>query len=54
MAFAMLLEGLQVFVPDRSANLVAALCGAGGALAAAVLAELYVRIRSHRVGFYNE
>ncbi len=31
MAFAALLEGLQAFTPDRSANLVAALCGAGGA-----------------------
>ena len=29
MAAAVLLEGLQAFSPDRSANLVAALCGCG-------------------------
>ena len=44
MAFGSLLEGLQAFTPDRSSNVVAALYGAGGALAAAVLAELYIRI----------
>ena len=43
MAAAFLLEGLQAFTPDRSVNLVAALCGAGGVLAAAVVAELFVR-----------
>ena len=32
MAFAALLEGLQAFTPNRSANLLAAVCGAGGAL----------------------
>jgi len=32
MTFAALLEGLQAFTPDRSANVVAAMCGAGGAL----------------------
>ena len=50
MAFAALLEGLQAFTPDRSANLVAALCGAGGALAAALLAELFIRARRRRAG----
>jgi hypothetical protein len=35
MAAAFLLEGLHALTPDRSANLVAALCGAGGVLAAA-------------------
>ena len=43
MAAAFLLEGLQAFTPDRTANLVAALCGAGGVLAAALLAELFGR-----------
>jgi len=38
-----LLEGLQAFTPDRTANLIAALCGAGGALAAALVAELFIR-----------
>ena len=38
-----LLEGLQAFTPDRTANLIAALCGAGGALAAALLAQLFLR-----------
>ena len=41
---AFLLEGLQAFTPDRTANLVAALCGAGGVLAAAVVAELFIRV----------
>jgi len=48
MAFAALLEGLQAFTPDRSANLLAAVCGAGGALAAALLAELFIRARRRR------
>jgi VanZ family protein len=43
MAAAFLLEGLQAFTPDRSANLVAALCSAGGVLAAALVAELFMR-----------
>ena len=38
-----LLESLQAFTPDRTANLVAALCGAGGVLAALLLAELFIR-----------
>jgi VanZ family protein len=45
MTIAMLLEGLQAFTPDRSANLRAALREAGGELAAALLAELVVRVR---------
>ena len=40
-----LLEGLQAFTPDRTANLLAAVCGAGGALTAALLAELFIRVR---------
>jgi VanZ family protein len=42
-AAAFLLEGLQAFTPDRTANLVAALCGAGGVLTAALVAELFIR-----------
>jgi VanZ family protein len=45
MAVSALLEGLQAFTPDRSANLEAALYGAGGALVAAMLAELFMRVR---------
>lgn len=38
-----LLEGLQAFTPDRTANFVAGLCGAGGALAAALIAAVFIR-----------
>ena len=48
MAVSVLLEGLQAFTPDRSSNLVAAFYGAGGALAAALLAELFIRVRKRR------
>src|SRR6478672_5469101 len=44
MAGGALLEGLQVFTPNHHADLVAASCGAEGALAAALLAELFIRI----------
>jgi VanZ family protein len=50
MAISALLEGLQAFTPDRSANLEAALWGAGGALAAALLAELFTRARRWNAG----
>jgi VanZ family protein len=50
MVFGALLEGLQAFTPDRTANLMAALYGASGALAAALLAELYIRIFSNDSG----
>ena len=43
MAVAALLEGLQAFTPDRSAYFPAILYGAGGALAAALIAELFIR-----------
>ena len=43
LAAAFLLEGLQALTPDRSANLEAALWGAGGALVAALVAELFIR-----------
>ena len=45
MASGALLEGLEAFTPDRTADLVAALCGAWGALVAALLAELFIRVR---------
>jgi VanZ family protein len=44
MAVAALLEGLQALTPDRSANLEAALWGAGGALVAALVAALVIRV----------
>jgi VanZ family protein len=46
MGAAFVLEGLQAFTPDRTANLVAALCGAGGVLAAVLIAELLIRVWS--------
>ena len=49
MAGGALLEGLQALTPDRSSNVLAALCGAGGALAAALLAELFIRVRRRRL-----
>ena len=41
MAVAALLEGLQAFTPDRSVYLPAIFYGAGGALAAAFVVELF-------------
>ena len=43
MAVAVLLEALQVFTPDRSSYLPAALWGAAGALAAALVCEFLIR-----------
>jgi hypothetical protein len=43
MALAALLEGLQAFTPDRSAYLPAIFYGAGGALAAVLVAQLFIR-----------
>ena len=43
MVAAAVLEVLQAFLPDRSAYAVAALYSAGGVLAAALLAELFIR-----------
>jgi VanZ family protein len=48
MAVAASLEGLQALTPDRSANLEAALWGAGGALVAALVSELFVRVWRRR------
>lgn len=45
MIAAFLLEGLQAFTPDRTANFVAGLCGAGGVLVAALIVELFMRAR---------
>ena len=44
MAASMLLEAPQALTPDRHANFLAGLYGAGGALAAALLAELFIRV----------
>ena len=43
MAASVLLEALQTLTPDRHVNFLAGLYGAGGALAAALLAELFIR-----------
>jgi len=48
MAIAALLEALQAFTPDRSANFLAACCGAGGALAAAIVVECTIRMQKQR------
>ena len=48
MAVAALLESLQALTPDRSSYFLAAVYGAGGALAAALLAELFIRARRRR------
>jgi hypothetical protein len=45
---AALLEALQALTPDRSANLIAACCGAGGVLAAALFAVCVIRARRWR------
>jgi VanZ family protein len=50
MVTAALLEGLQALTPDRTPNLLAVFCGAAGALAAALLAELFIRVRRRRAG----
>jgi hypothetical protein len=50
MVFAILLEWLQGFTPDRTPNLMAAVYGAGGVLAAALRAELFIRARRRRAG----
>jgi VanZ family protein len=42
-AFATLLEGLQAFTPDRTADLQAVLCSSEGVLAAALPSELFAR-----------
>jgi hypothetical protein len=49
MAVAALLEGLQALTPDRSAYLPAVFYGAGGALAATLIAELFIQARRWHV-----
>ena len=49
MAGGALLEGLQVFTPNHHADLVAASCGAAGALVAALLAKLFIRLRDWNI-----
>jgi VanZ family protein len=44
-AFAVLLEGLQAFMPDRSSYYMAAIYSAAGVVSAALLAQLFIRIR---------
>jgi hypothetical protein len=48
MLFAALLEVLQGLTPDRVPDLPTALSGAGGVLAAALLAEFIIRVRNQR------
>ena len=43
MAIAVLLEGLQVFIPGRHADVYAALIGAGGAMAAILPSDFLIR-----------
>ena len=50
MVISPLLEGLESFTPDRVPNLEAAFWGSLGALAAALLAELFIRVRRRRTG----
>ena len=54
MAAAALIEGLQALTPDRSSYAPAALYGAGGALVAALLAELSIRARTGKAAEANE
>ena len=44
--FAFLLENLQSFLPDRSSYFVAALYSSAGVVTAALLAQLFIRVRS--------
>jgi hypothetical protein len=43
MIFAVVLEGLQAFMPDRSSYYLAAVYSAAGVLAAALVAEIFIR-----------
>ena len=54
MAVATLLEGLQAFTPDRHFYLPAVFYGAGGALAAALIAELFIRARRRHLSIAHD
>jgi VanZ family protein len=43
---ALLLDGLQAFMPDRSSDLIAGFYGAGGVLMAALIAAAFIRART--------
>jgi VanZ family protein len=49
-AFAALLETLQSLTPDRSPNVFAVVYGVAGVLMAALLAKLFIRLRSRGKG----
>jgi VanZ family protein len=44
--FAVMLEGLQALMPDRSSYYLAAVYSAAGVMAAALIADLFLRARS--------
>ena len=46
MIFAVLLEGLQAFMPDRSSYYLAAVYSASGVLVGALIADLSIRVWS--------
>jgi VanZ family protein len=48
--FAALLETLQSLTPDRSPNVLAVIYGVAGVLLAALLAELFIRVRNREKG----
>lgn len=49
-----ILEVLQGLTPDRVPNLTTALCGAAGAISAAILIELFIRARGRRANAQGE
>ena len=54
MAFAVLLEGMQAFTPDRHADLLAALISSGGAMAAVLPAELFIQASRRIAGISDD
>ena len=50
MAVAILLEGLQAFTPDRHADFYAAMISAGGAMAAILPADFFIRAPKQPTG----
>ena len=49
-----ILEVLQGLTPDRVPDLTTALCGAAGAISAAILIELFIRARGRRANAQGE